>query len=156
SYLVLEDDADLVLYGPDKKRVWHSDSGGYTWTPRVLPRLRSGERLNVNDRLVNANQDMHVIMQADGNLVLYRNEGHEALWHTATWGKPVVYALMEPDGNFVCRDVRHALYWSTGTNGNPGAYVLLDNGGDLIVFNAANRPIWDSNTNLRRWEEIPA
>lgn len=78
-----------------------------------MNRLQANQKLNVNDQLVSNNGKTRLIMQADGNLVLYRNDG-KALWASDTWGKPVNVAIMQDDGNFVCYAPGVA-YWSTDT-----------------------------------------
>jgi PASTA domain-containing protein len=109
-----------------------------------MNRLQANQKLNVNDQLVSNNGKTRLIMQADGNLVLYRNDG-KALWASDTWGKPVNVAIMQDDGNFVCYAPGVA-YWSTDTWGHPGAYVILQDDGNLVVYSSSNSPLWASNT----------
>jgi hypothetical protein len=111
--------------------------------------LHANQQLNVNDHLDPANNKTHLIMQSDGNLVLYRSDGHP-LWATNTWGRPVNHAILQSDGNFVCYDATGRPYWATGTDGHPGSYVVLQDDGNLVVYNPGNAPLWASNT-VQNW-----
>ncbi|MEQ1636410.1 MAG: hypothetical protein ABL903_06935 [Methylococcales bacterium] len=108
-------------------------------------RLNQGQRLNINDRLSSLNGKISLIMQGDGNLVLYTDTG-TPLWASNTWGKPVEAAVMQSDGNFVCYDAGGHAYWSTGTWGHPGNYIILQDDGNLVVYNPSNVALWASNT----------
>jgi hypothetical protein len=112
--------------------------------------LNANQQLNTNDHLDPANERTKLIMQSDGNLVLYRQDNGKALWASNTWDRPVTHAIMQTDGNFVCYDANGRPYWATGTNGHPGAYVLLQDDGNLVVYNSGNAPLWASNT-VQNW-----
>jgi hypothetical protein len=87
-----------------------------------------------------------LVMQGDGNLVLYRTQNSQPLWASNTAGQPVVTAEMQGDGNFVAYTSAGAAPWATGTDGNPGASVVVQDDGNLVVYNASNNPLWASNT----------
>lgn len=84
-----------------------------------------------------------VALQGDGNLVLYRqNAGAlQPVWHTATHGTNVTYAVMQTDGNFVLYSESTPV-WHTVTHGNPGAVMRLDSEG-LRIENALGQTIWN-------------
>jgi hypothetical protein len=86
--------------------------------------MQNGGDLTLNwsgGQLWHDNQDGHpdgvnLVMQEDGNLVSYYNEGSN--------GGPI---------------------WSSGTSGNPGAVLVLANDGNLsVALNGA--PLWQTNT----------
>jgi hypothetical protein len=58
--------------------------------------LNAGSRLNVNERLVSDSGAYVLIMQSDGNLVLYA--GANAIWATDTWNLPP-RACVRPTSN---------------------------------------------------------
>jgi len=114
-------------------------------------------RMNANDRL-NVGQELktygcggpsvfcgRLVMQADGNLVIYESGGR-AIWSTGTNGKPVAFAVMQGDGNFVLYDKNMGHHWDTSTHGNPGAYAVFQNDGNLVVRSAGGKALWDSST----------
>lgn len=108
-------------------------------------------RLNPNGRLLpgaSISSDdgrFSLVMQGDGNLVLYRN-GAGALWATGTNGKQVSFAIMQGDGNFVVYAPGGTPLWDADTNGNPGSVLILQDDGNLVIYAPGNRAIWDSHT----------
>jgi hypothetical protein len=64
-------------------------------------KLNPNQQLSVNDTLSANNAKTTLIMQSDGNLVLYLSGTTNALWDTGTFGKPVTHAIMQSDVNFV-------------------------------------------------------
>src|SRR5215469_2289043 len=107
--------------------------------------LLPNQQLNVNDQLNLPNDNAHLVMQADGNLVLYTSDGHP-LWASNTWDTPANHAIMQNDGNFVVYDANGRAYWDTGTWGNPGAYLVLQQTGNLVVYSSNNTVLWQSNS----------
>lgn len=112
--------------------------------------LLPGQQLNINDRLMPPTGRTVLIMQSDGNLVLYRTDNGSALWSSNTCGQPVTHAIMQADGNFVCYDANGHAHWATGTNGNPGAQLLIQDDGNLVVYGPRQIPLWASNT-VQTW-----
>ncbi len=115
-----------------------------------VDKLNALQHLAVNDQLVSQNGKVRLVMQADGNLVLYRTDNGQALWASNTWRKPVVTANMQSDGNVVCYDAAGHPYWSSGTWGHPGSSVTLQNDGNLVVYSPTGAPLWASNT-MTNW-----
>ena len=120
--------------------------------------LTAGQQLLVGDTLTSYNGDYQLILQTDGNLVLYtNNSAHTALWATGTNGKPSQCALMQTDGNFVVYNATgttsssNAL-WASGTDNNSGAAIYCQNDGNLVIYAANGQAIWASNT----WQSASA
>ncbi|GAC1346741.1 MAG: hypothetical protein NVSMB27_10850 [Ktedonobacteraceae bacterium] len=111
-----------------------------------MDRLQPNQQLNVNDQLVSNNGLVNLVMQGDGNLVLYRTQFGQALWSSNTSGKPVDHIIMQSDGNLVAYSMAGDHYWDTGTSGHPGAWVWLQPDGNLVVSDSKNNPLWASNT----------
>jgi cell wall-associated NlpC family hydrolase len=101
--------------------------------------LTSGEALTEGDYLESNGGQYKLIMQGDGNLVLY-HEGN-ALWSSETGGNPDSYAIMEGEGNLVVYDGTTAK-WNSSTWGFPGAYLSLQEEGNLVVYQDGH-PVWD-------------
>ena len=85
--------------------------------------LVTGEYLRAGGVLQTADSWQRLVMQDDGNLVLYVY-GYEVTSATGSG-----YA-----------------YWASGTAGNPGAYAALQTDGNLVVSTRAGRPLWSSGT----------
>lgn len=113
-------------------------------------RMAPGQEL-LPGRMPAAN-DARVLMQTDGNPVMYHNAGGGALWASGTHGNPGAYAVMRTDGNFVlyAKDGGPATggaLWNTGTFGTGFSLVLRDDG-DLVISGADGRTQWSSGTAL--------
>src|SRR5260370_7290802 len=109
-------------------------------------RLLPSQQLNVNDRLVSPNGKVTLVMQGDGNLVLYIVDTGFALWSTNTSGTPVTHAILQTDGNFVCYDAAGKAYWASNTAiGSllsgffPPSFVLQTHA-ILIIYHTTTRP----------------
>jgi hypothetical protein len=111
-----------------------------------MDRLQQNEQLNVNDRLDSINGLFHLILQGDGNLVLYRTHFGKPLWASNTDGSPADRIMMQADGNFVSYSAAGNYIWDTGTNGNPGAWIVLQDDGNLVIYDNASQPLWATNT----------
>ena len=108
--------------------------------------LHANQQLNVTDHLDASNNTSRLIMQDDGNLVLYRSDEGRPIWASNTHRKPVNHAIMQGDGNFVCYDNSGHAFWATGTSGQPAAYIFLQDDSNLVVYGSNNTPLWASNT----------
>lgn len=110
-------------------------------------RINSGASLTSGNKLVSPNGWYQLIMQTDGNLVLY-TKGNEVLWSTSTNLSGSCYAIMETNGEFRVRaTVGGAVQWTSGTPGSGGTRVQLQNDGNLVMFTTSNVPVWDTGTN---------
>ncbi|MFD6918468.1 hypothetical protein ACFWB2_10945 [Streptomyces virginiae] len=67
--------------------------------------LNIGRRLAPGEKMTSPTENTELVMQADGNLVLYAlgNPGGYKLplWNSGTYGNAGAYATMQEDGNFV-------------------------------------------------------
>jgi hypothetical protein len=94
--------------------------------------------------------NIKVIMQGDGNLVMYDTQNWQPLWATGTNGRgsPPYKWYMQGDGNLVIYDRNGRPIWATGTNGKgPGpftAYITDD--GNLLLIDKDKYILWNSNT----------
>ena len=78
--------------------------------------LLTNQFLQKEDYLLSGDGRHQLIMQDDGNLVLYRLSDHKALWASNTAGKAVSKAIMQQDGNFVIYGFPGAI-WASNTAG---------------------------------------
>jgi hypothetical protein len=109
-------------------------------------RLQPYQQLDINDQLLSDNGFLNLILQADGNLVLYRTEFGHALWASNTEGLPVDHVIMQGDGNLVAYSAHGTAYWATATDGHPGAWAFLQDDGNFVVYGSGNNALWASNT----------
>lgn len=103
--------------------------------------LAPDEALRVNETVTSCNGRYTLIMQDDGNVVLYDLETGSAVWHSQTYGTAGEVVVMQTDGNFVLYDGAGKALWHTGTNGYDGAMLRVEEDGNVIVWNGWT-PIW--------------
>ena len=58
---------------------------------------------------------VELILQNDGNLVLYDSLGAAPVWSSNTWGHPGVSLSIQNDGNLVIYDFNGAVLWASNT-----------------------------------------
>ena len=112
--------------------------------------LVTNQSLGVNDSLAPADGKTRLTLQADGNLVLYRNDLGTPIWASGTAGKPADRLTMQNDGNLVLYEAGGAAIWATGTDDNPntrGSFAVAQGDGNFVVYDQAHAPVWASNTN---------
>lgn len=90
--------------------------------------------------------NLELIMQSDGNLVLYT--GITPLWSTNTSGQLCVSnqcrAIFQADGNFVVYNGSVPI-WDSRTVGNPGATLLLNDEAPYLEIESSGGPVlWTS------------
>ncbi len=103
--------------------------------------LRDDQRLNVKESLLSPNGEYELIMQEDGNLVLYHRTTNKARWSTMTTGQSVAAAVMQIGGEFMLCGYQNQVYWKSGTGipfGLGGSFVTVNDDGFLIIY----RTIW--------------
>ncbi|MFD9411016.1 FG-GAP-like repeat-containing protein [Streptomyces sp. NPDC059989] len=109
-------------------------------------RIPSGTTLASGQEFSSGNSNL--VMQADGNLVLYTKD-KKPLWATGTNKHPGAVARMQSDGNFVVyeADGKTAL-WSSKTT-TPYSYAVLQPRGVLVIYNASGQGLWTSGSQSR-------
>lgn len=93
--------------------------------------LPSGATLGGNQRITSPNGAYRLVMQTNGDLVLYK--GTAALWWTGTI-KNGVKAVMQADGNLLVRRSDNSASWSSKTNGFNGSVLKVKNDGNLVMY----------------------
>lgn len=111
-----------------------------------MDRLPAGAQLNRGAQLTAGNGRTRLVMQADGNLVLYRVDDGHALWSSGTAGQPANRAVMQADGNLVARATDGRVCWASNTAGNPGAQLVLQDDGNLVIYANGGGSLWSSKT----------
>lgn len=111
-------------------------------------KLNPGETLSRGENLTSANGRYKLLIQKDGNLVLY-GPRNQPLWSSNTQGRPVEKCVMQRDGNLVLYLRDGQPVWASNTEGNLGSFLLLQNDGNLVVY----RPVWNSSTERPRRED---
>lgn len=92
--------------------------------PVDQPNIYTGESLTNGEKLVNYTTGWVLVMQSDGNLVLYA-PGNVPKWSMGSSGDSAAYAVMQGDGNLVVYDNGRAI-GSTNAGGHiPNTFDLV-------------------------------
>ena len=116
---------------------------------RVMAADRQAPRqtLTAGESIVSPNGQYTLLMQTDGNLVLYSSGN--PVWASWWLGVPLIpgtRAVMQPDGNFVMYPPTGPGLWSTVTAGWHGSQILLQSDGNLVVYDSNRVARWASGT----------
>jgi len=111
--------------------------------------------LNEDETLISISKNYFVILQKDGNLVLYKSSKlirENPLWASNTnhCQNPKPFKLtLQSNGNLVLMDKNKAPVWTSNSEnkGQPGGYKLvLQNDGNLVLYDKVMTAIWATNT----------
>ncbi len=98
-----------------------------------------------------------LILQIDGNLVLYKTTIPNSFINCPSSSCQAIFssntsnigaygsAYLQTDGNFVVYNINSPAF-ATNTNGNPGDTLILQNDGNLVIYSNVRMPLWSSNT----------
>jgi subtilase family serine protease len=130
----------------------------------ISPPLIYGGRINEGTTLLPGqgvysapNGKYELIMQYDGNLVLYNRTTNVAVWNTGTNANTVVgnYAVFQTDGNFVVYNTSGKALWASGTNTTYSQYLLVQDDGNMVIYESLV-PVFDTATNTTNWGCAPS
>jgi hypothetical protein len=105
--------------------------------------LAPNQGLSLNSSIVSPNGQYRLIMQGDGNLVLY--SPNRAIWWTGTQNTGASLFVIQGDGNMVIYSPSRAV-WASYTQNRGAKTLFLQDDGNLVLYDASFRPIWNSNT----------
>jgi hypothetical protein len=144
SRLDFQADGNLVIYNQTNNAIWTTSTVhnpnyyNYVNTTLHTGKLFPGQQLQTADRRY------RLVLQGDGNLVLYSSS--RAVWASGTDGKQPAFLAMQSDGNLVLYDVNLAPIWHTQTNGLGTSALVLQPDANLVIYNGIGRPTWNSAT----------
>lgn len=145
AWLALQTDGNMVVYSSSNVALWSTstilspDHLAYVNTT-----LSSGGLLYPGQKIETADRGFKLILQTDGNLVLYSPT--RALWATGTDGKQVAFLAMQGDGNLVLYDSSYRPLWSSRTAGYGPLRLVTQGDGNLVLYNRFNIPYWNTET----------
>jgi hypothetical protein len=109
-------------------------------------KLVAGETLLAGESIETPSGAVKLLMQNDGNLVLYRVEDFTPLWNTKSWAHPNAYVALQNDGNLVVYGPNGSpVLFNTGTF-TPGSTLVLQSDNNLVLYAPDGRALWSSNT----------
>ena len=78
--------------------------------------------------LVSDDKRYILVLQTDGNLVLYDRQTNGALWDSKTGGTQPGRLAYQIDGNLVLYDRFARVLWNSGTNGKKSDHLIVQDG----------------------------
>jgi hypothetical protein len=139
SMLVMQDDGNLVAYAASGA-TW-SSKGGRAAPPSTLA---AGHSLGTRQSLRSPDGRFAVVMQDDGNLVVYAPGGRPAWASGTSWVGSEAVVTMRQDGNLVIFRGAQA-YWESGTAGPGSSTLVMQDDGNLVIY-GPSFPLWSSRS----------
>lgn len=106
--------------------------------------LQGNQQLTTSQSLMSYDERYQLVMQTDGNLVLYSPT--RAVWSSGTNGKGGARAFMQSDGNLVIYRSDWTPIWSSNTSGNGASKLMPQVDGNLVLYTNSWRATWSSGT----------
>jgi hypothetical protein len=102
-----------------------------------------------NNTIISPNGTTELVMQTDGNLVVYHNG-------VATWATPASSTIgsgsnnqliMQSDGNLVIYSGPNLTnpVWASGTSGS-NLYLAVQDDGNVVIYNQSGQAMWSTGT----------
>lgn len=120
------------------------------------PSLHEGSTLNMNNCLTSKNMARRLMVQEDGNVVVYDSRD-KARWASDTYGQgegPYKFR-MQDDGNLVLYDSGDSAIWASNTNdmGEGKRKLKLHNNGNMSIIDENLNELWVAEIPLEDWEK---
>ncbi len=114
--------------------------GGGDPPPPANDHLVRGQSLQPGQFLRSQNNAYTLIMQGDGNLVLY-NQASQPLWHTNSHGRPGAYLIFQTDGNVVLYQGSTPLF-HTNSHGTAASLFVVQNDSNVVLYGPQGQVYW--------------
>lgn len=105
--------------------------------------LAPNQGLSINSSIVSPNGKYRLIMQADGNMVLY--SPNRPIWWTGTQNTGATLFVIQSDGNMVIYTPTRYV-WASWTQNRGAKTLFLQDDGNLVMYDTNFRPVWNSGT----------
>ncbi|WP_433088638.1 hypothetical protein ACQP1P_21145 [Dactylosporangium sp. CA-052675] len=122
-------------------------SGGHLNTTNFsgMTGMTTNQQITMTYFLRSPDSRYHLLLQDDGNLVLY-GPGYHLLWSTHSFGAGGNHLVMQGDGNLVLYKPDGTGVWASGTWTSYGAHLSLQDDGNLVIYTTANQAVWSTGT----------
>jgi hypothetical protein len=114
-----------------------------TPAPTCPSTMGVGGVLGTGQTLKSPDCGIRLVMQTDGNLVVYSRLGH-AIWASGSRGTNARLSL-QTDYNLVVRDGAGTAKWASGTKGSGGTQLRVQNDGNVVLYSASGA-VWSTHT----------
>lgn len=108
--------------------------------------VNEGTTLKPAQIVYSPSRSHRLVMQDDGNLVLYNATSGAAVWNSGTSGNAGAYAVFQTDGNFVVYSASgRALWFSSTSGGSLGQSLAVQDDGNMVIY-ASSVPVFATST----------
>lgn len=112
-------------------------------TPVHNDTLTAGSVLSGGQTLSSGYGTYRLVMQTDGNAVVYTADDNRVLWNSGTGGNPGAWFAVQPDGNLVVYSSSSVPLWASGTSAASVRLVMQEDG-NLVLYRPDNVAIWNT------------
>jgi hypothetical protein len=113
--------------------------------PAPVSTVPSGGYLDPGQYISSQDLRHQLVMQSDGNLVLY-SEGR-VIWATYTVGATNPRLVMQSDGNLVLYSQGGRVLWANMRAGRGPSFLTLQDDKNLVTYSTTSGPTWATYTN---------
>jgi hypothetical protein len=106
-----------------------------------------GQTIVTGTQLMSSNLKYRLIIQLDGNMVLYNNS--TPIWNSNTVGANKPTLVMQSDGNLVLYAIGTVPVWNSATVTGQYSKLQLQDDGNLVMYASGNQPRWSTGTSGR-------
>ena len=106
--------------------------------------LWRGEQIDQCGALRSTNGNFRLVMQSDGNAVVYENS--RPIWasNTNNRGTGPYRLILQDDSNFVLYDSKNNALWDSKTWNNDSRRLVMQNDGNLVLYGPNDNAKWAS------------
>lgn len=105
--------------------------------------MYNNESLRVGDELISRNGDYRMVLQGDGNLVIYSSG--KVVWTTKTNGTNAKRLTLQGDGNLVLYKNGGQSVWASKTRKDNPNKLAIQNDGNAVLYRNG-KAVWSSGT----------
>jgi subtilisin family serine protease len=108
----------------------------------VTDTLARGERLDAGQSKSSNDRRYKLVMQTDGNLVLYATATGQPLWHTRSNGSGATHATLQTDGNFVVYTAAGVPVWHSRSDRTTADRLMVQNDSNVVLYGPQGQYFW--------------
>lgn len=144
--LQLQSDRNLVLYSTTNAALWSSSTNtSQSQLDVVVTAAPTNSIIYPGQRIETADRKRYLILQYDGNLVLYSD--NKALWATGTDGKAAKMLAVQGDGNMVLYSKSMSPLWNSQTASRGPSRLIIQGDSNLVLYRNDGPVVWATYTN---------
>lgn len=140
--LSVQNDGNVVFYSSTNQALWWT--GTVTKPIIYVDSIPAGTEMAYGDVLRSPSSQYRLIMQPDGNLVIY-TPGSQIVFQSYTKGTNSKF-VPQLDGNLVIYSASGQSVWQTYTQGQGGARLSMQDDGNLVFYRSNGTAAYRSNT----------